>query len=294
MLNLRRVRDSLFLEGETAPGRVHRLLFMGDVHWDHPFCDRDALRRVLDFAVEVDAQVVDLGDFLCLMQSKSDKRHMKHSVRPEHLVDDYFDAVAVDAAAFLAPYAAQYRVMLNGNHVTSVMKRQEINPLSRMLAELGRPEWISTPGYSSYVVVRLRRVSAGYSGASFTARIPIFVHHGFGGGQVTRGAIGAQRRALLVPDARYVFTGHIHSDWNVPQPRHRLDVRTGRQWTESQEAFSVNTFKDEYQMGRGGYGVEKGLSPTRPICWLLEFEHRTSGKVERVVDTVTKIEPDKL
>ena len=41
------------------------------------------------------------GDVLCLMQGRYDPRGSKASVRPEHQVDNYLDAVISTAAEFL-------------------------------------------------------------------------------------------------------------------------------------------------------------------------------------------------
>ncbi len=43
------------------------LLFMADVHWDNPQCDRGLLKRLLTQAAERDARVFVIGDLFCLM-----------------------------------------------------------------------------------------------------------------------------------------------------------------------------------------------------------------------------------
>ena len=45
-----------------------KVLLLSDIHWDNPKCDRELLKRHLDQAKEIGADVLLNGDTFCLMQ----------------------------------------------------------------------------------------------------------------------------------------------------------------------------------------------------------------------------------
>lgn len=252
---------TLSLEYESHSTRIP-LLFMGDLHWDHPRTDRNAMRRVLNEAVERDAWIVLLGDTFCAMQGKYDRRGTKEAVRPEHQRDDYFTALTETAAEWFKPYAKHIWLVLDGNHESAVKKNHEVDLVKHFVDALGEP--ILRPGYTTYALVRFKRQNQ-------QATAPIWLGHGSGGNSpVTKGTISAQRRAVMYPDARVLVTGHIHNQWYVAHPQLRVN-KTGKITSVLQEHFSVGTFKDDYGGGKGGWAVEKGFGPTVPSVWWSEW-----------------------
>lgn len=234
------------------------ILFIGDLHWDHPKSDRRQMRRVLDSALEANAWIVFLGDTFCAMQGKADRRGTKAAVRREHQRDDYFTALTDTAAEWFEPYKKNIWMILDGNHETAIKKHHEIDLVREFIAKMGEP--IVHPGYTSYAMIRLKR------GAQ-QGTIPFWVAHGWGGdAKVNRGAQNAQRRAVTYPDARFLVTGHIHKQWYQPHEQLRLN-NAGKVQKVLQEHFSVGTFKDEYEDGHGGWSVERGMGPTIPSVW---------------------------
>jgi len=242
------------------------VLFLGDVHWDHARSDRVALKRILDEAKERDALIIDIGDFLDVMQGREDRRSSKGALRAEHATDNYFQTIVQDAAKWLEPYAPNLGVMLTGNHETAVGKHQEVNLTTWLLSELRRA---GSPavygGYQTYLLFRFTLWG--------TQKVPVpaWVGHGHGGSApVTKGTIQAQRRAVTYPDARFLVTGHIHQSWNVAHPQLRCNTHGSLEKRE-QEHFSVGTFKDEYGDGRHGWAVEKGFAPSVPSALWARF-----------------------
>jgi hypothetical protein len=62
---------------ERLGKNIHKLSFKGnsakiailsDIHWDNPKCDRELLKKHLDYCVEENIAVHINGDFFCLMQ----------------------------------------------------------------------------------------------------------------------------------------------------------------------------------------------------------------------------------
>ena len=257
----------------AVEARVNRsdpatLLFVGDLHMDHPAADRAAIRRVLSEAVERKAAIVLLGDVFDLMQGRNDRRSGKSALREQYAGrDDYLLAALEDVSAFLRPFARNIWLLLEGNHETAITKYNEVN-MTRLLAHELRREGSEcvAPGYQTYAVARP------FATVTNGERIPFWVAHGHGGGgEVTRGTIQAQRRAATYPDARFLVSGHIHKSWFVPHDQYRIRRQTGETFVREQEHYSVGSAKDEFSLGRG-YHVEAGRGPTTFSGWWCEFK----------------------
>jgi hypothetical protein len=238
-----------------------QILYLGDLHWDHAQCERAALKRVLDEAVARDAAIVLLGDSLCLMQGQGDKRGHKGALRPEHSTDAYFSTVVDDFADWFAPYAGHTWFVLEGNHESAVRKHHEIDVTRLWVSRLNASgATIQYPGYATYARVMLQVYTK-------RASLRFFAHHGHGGGgEVTRGAIQAQRRAVLYPDANWIVSGHVHSSYLVDHEQFRIND-AGRPFVSVQSHASVGTWKNEFGSGGGGWHVEKGRGPRQASGW---------------------------
>lgn len=231
-------------------------LLMADVHWDNPHCERRLLKRHLDEAVERNAKVLVFGDWFCAMQGRYDPRSNKSSVRPEHQVDNYLDALVDTAAEFLEPYRENFVMISDGNHELSIKKRLETDLLERLCERVG----IFHMGISGFVRFM-------FQGSKRTARIMYF-HHGYGGGgPVTKGVIQTNRRSVYTPDATMIVTGHIHEEWMLTIPRQRIS-EGGIPYLDEQLHINLPTYKQEFDLA-GGWHVETG-KPPKPLggAWL--------------------------
>jgi hypothetical protein len=236
-------------------------LLQSDEHWDNPHCDRRLLKHHHELALTRNAGIFKFGDTFCLMQGKYDPRADKSSLRPEHQGSNYFDLVHDTAVEWYRPYAKNIIMVGYGNHETASMKRHEIDLLGRFCKQLG----IHAAGYSGFVRFMFSRNGSGKS-----SKI-LYYHHGFGGGgPVTKGVIGTNRRSVIVPDATIVCTGHLHEEWQVTQQRIRLSSM-GKPYQDEQLHIQLPTYKDEFDL-RGGYHVENGRPP-KPLggVWLRFF-----------------------
>lgn len=250
------------------------ILFLGDLHLDSSRADRGAVKRLLDESVERDALVVLLGDVFDVMQGHADRRASLSALKKDYAGHDggYLGAVLDDVTTFLKPYAKHIWVILQGNHESSILKYAGVRLEQLLAVELNRAGGsISTPGYQTYASVRLTKNS---DDKRFT-NIPFWIAHGHGGGgEVTKGVIQAQRRAVTYPDARFVVSGHVHSSYFVAHEQWRLAHTSLKPYATEQEHYVVNTFKDEFSSGMG-YHVEKGRSPKTPSGWWARFyRHR--------------------
>jgi hypothetical protein len=259
-------------------GDMAYILLRSDAHHDNPSSLNDLEKEHLELAKERNAPIIDNGDAFCAMQGKWDPRADKSALKPEHQVDDYLDALVSTYAEFLAPYGPQLAVLGTGNHETSVLSRRETN-LTERLAErlrvIGNFKGF-TGSYTSWVFIKARH---GPNGTRNT--IKLWRTHGQGGGgPVTRGVIQSNRRAVYVPDANIICSGHIHEEWVVPIQRIRV-TQKGRVYQDEQTHIQIPSYKDSYKDGYsyGEWAIERGMAP-KPVgaVWL-----KLSYKKERLI-----------
>lgn len=261
--------------GTTAPGKPASLLFLGDLHLDNARSDRQAVRALLDEAVDREALIVLLGDVFDVMQGYGDRRASLSALKREYAeAGSYLGAVLDDVTDFMLPYARNIWVILQGNHESSVARVAGVRIEQLLAANLiragGSPV---TPGYQTYAVAKMQ-----HQNDKRINDIPFWISHGYGGGgEVTKGVIQAQRRAVTYPDARFVVSGHVHSSYYVAHEQWRLGMRRYRPFATEQEHYVVGTFKDEFSSG-SGYHVEKGRGPRLPSGWWVNFTRKRQQK----------------
>lgn len=239
-----------------SKGRASFLL-LSDIHWDNPNCKRDLLIEHLEQAKAKKAGVFIFGDLFCAMQGKYDPRGSKVGIRPEHNVANYLDAIVSDAIEFFLPYKDILLLVTPGNHETSILKRQETDLTGRFCQGVG----CLTSAYSGWVRLNIKRSTA-------MRAVNIAYHHGYGGGgPVTKDVIQASRKAVYLPDAEVIVSGHTHDRNIFPIARVHLQA-CGRQVISEQIHLKLGTYKDEYTEGQG-WAIEKGMPP-KPLggVWL--------------------------
>lgn len=261
-------------------GWEQRIMLSGDRHHDNKNANHKLELSHLKRAKKEDAPIIDIGDFFCLMQGKFDPRKSYTDLRPELIKGLYLDRVIETAEDFFKPYAEQFAVIGKGNHETSIEKHHEIDMIKRITRRLQQKSKIKdrafAGGYSGWVILRFTFNSDRHK------CIMLKYHHGYGGGgPVTKGVIQTNRRAVYLPDADIIVTGHIHEAWTVPIKRERISqrgvVRQDYQWH-----VSVPTYKDDYQNGVGGFHIEKGRPPKPMGCAWLVLRYEKNSIVPRI------------
>jgi UDP-2,3-diacylglucosamine pyrophosphatase LpxH len=242
-----------------------RLAILSDLHWDNPKCDRDMLKRHLDYCLKENIPVFINGDFFCLMQGKGDRRGNKSDIRPEHNNAKYLDSVVETAVEWFSPYSSILTVIGYGNHETAIIKYQETDLLQRFvdLMNYKNKSNIFTGGYGGWLVIK-KNIR---TNTSMTKLLKYF-HGSAGGGIVTRGAINLTR-ALEIYESMDVFVmGHIHENASRNDVRDALQYNTGKHTYEliqKQIHLAITgTYKEEYVDGFGGWHVERG-APIKPL-----------------------------
>lgn len=249
-----------------------KVLLLSDIHWDNPKCDRALLKRHMDEAMEVDADILMNGDTLCLMQGRADRRGSKSGIRPEHNVDHYFDAVVNDAIEWFSPYAKNIKMISYGNHETAIIKHQEIDVIQRLVGGLNQKNGthIQTGGYGGWVVYTFKREKRNTTAAY---RIKYF-HGSGGGGPASRGTIQFHRASSVIEGADMIWMGHVHEDHELTYQVERIN-QTNHVHLKEVLMVRTATYKEEYGDEKDGYGakgwmVERG-SPPKPLGgrWLV-------------------------
>ena len=247
-------------------------LLTSDRHWDNPKSNWEMQKEHMDEALRRGAGIIDCGDFFCAMQGKYDPRSSKESVRDIHQTNDYLDALVNTASDFFAPYAQNLIMIARGNHEASILKRHETDLIERLIGQLNYREGASihSGGYSGFL-----RFGQRPSGAKKIAGRTVVAHysHGSGGGgPVTKGVIQTNRRAVYLPDANIIMSGHIHESWRLDLVRQRLSQKN-RTYLDEQTHILIPTYKEEYREGFEGWHVERG-APPKPVgaYWLRFFQ----------------------
>jgi UDP-2,3-diacylglucosamine pyrophosphatase LpxH len=214
-------------------------------------CDRKLLAAHFNEAKKKGAKIFIFGDLFCAMQGKYDPRGSKSSIRPEHNVANYLDALVETTFEFLKPWKDDIFFYSPGNHETSILKRHETNLTERLCQLLG----CHTGTYAGWILLKMEA----QDGHGYTA--PIAYHHGYGGGgPVTKDIIQASRKAVYLPDARVIVSGHTHDRWIFPIYRERINFAKGKIKQDEQLHLKLGSYKDEYSGGEG-WAIERGMPP---------------------------------
>ena len=246
-------------------GKHVQLALLSDLHWDNPKCDRELLKKHLDYCLENNIKVMLNGDTFCLMQGKFDPRRSKKDIRPEHNKANYLDAVIEDAVDWFTPYADILTVVGYGNHETGIIRNVETDPLQRFVDLLNYKckSNVITGGYGGWLMLNISPSEK--TGKHFSTKIKYF-HGSGGGGVVTKGALNLTR-ALELAEGFDVFTmGHIHENAARNDVRENLNTSGGKCEIELKQIHMAitGTYKEEYGEGFMGWHVERG-APPKPV-----------------------------
>jgi len=266
---------TITIDGLKRVGEEQWVFLKSDDHWDNPKCRRDLLKKHLTKAVDRNAPIIGGGDLFCAMQGKYDKRADKSSIRPEHNNGRYLDSLVDTAAEWYAPFASHMVCEGRGNHESAIRKRHETDLTDRFCAKMrtdaGSP--VEAMGYGYWVRFQMKR-----NKQTKTFWLKVF-HGSGGGGPVTKGVIQTNRRAVYLPDADIVMTGHVHEAWTVCLRRERVN-KSNTISHDSQWHVCTPTYKEEYADGSHGWHVERGAPPKPLGGYWLRFslvDHHTFG-----------------
>jgi hypothetical protein len=253
-----------------------------DIHLDNPKCNRKLLAKHLDEAAAKNAPALFFGDVMCLMQSRSDKRGSKSSIRPEHIGDNYFDLVFNETANWFSNWKDTIVMMSDGNHETSILNHNEIDPLenvTRLMREQGSK--CQHMGYQGFIWFTFyQRNPDGSTGK--TRRATLAFHHGaWSGASKSTG----QKYFNIFPQAQIVLNGHNHERSIISHPAYNISAN-GTQTISHRLALQSGTYKEEFK-GGSGFAVEKIVMPKSLGGLFLRLRPRDSTGVEITCELAT-------
>lgn len=242
-------------------GMTSKIAMLSDIHWDNPKCDRELLKKDLDYCVSENIPIMINGDLFCLMQGKGDRRGNKSDILPEHNNARYLDSVVETAIEWWAPYAHLLTVIGYGNHCTNIIKWQETDVLQRFVDLLNYKckTNIYTGGYGGWLIITNDMTS------TTSVSIKVKYYHGSGGGGVvTKGALNLTR-ALEMYEGFDVFAmGHIHENSCRNDVRDTIVCHKKSGFNHKLKDIHLmitGTYKEEYEDGSKGWHVERGAPP---------------------------------
>lgn len=254
---------------------------MSDIHWDNPKCQRNLLKRDLDKAKELNAQIVMTGDVYCLMQGKYDPRQSKGDTLPEHNSPSYLNKILSTSISYFEPYAKNMLMVSYGNHETSVTDRCGFDMIEGLVTGLNvanTDACVMRGNYTGYIRFNMR-----INKTKNQSVLWYYTHGHGGGGEVTKGVLQAGRRSLYNPDAKIVSSGHIHEQWVMHYPRYRV-TNSNKTYLDSQVHIQTGTYKEEYNDGKPSYHILKGRPPKPIGCTFFKLFY-DRGKVKMTVET---------
>ena len=233
------------------------IFFSPDHHWDNPKCERELLKSHLDECLAKNASIIMPGDTFCLMQGAYDPRKNKSDIRPEHNHANYLDRVINTAVEWYAPYRNNIHCLGQGNHESSILKRQETNVLERFCERSGIDVEM---GYQGWVIYRVFTEGI----ASLRAVYKVYFNHGSGGdAPVTYGMIEHNRMNVNIEGADLLVLGHNHNRYTQEIMTHYYDQTAQCPKIKSVLNVRASTYKQEYTAS--GFHLEKGGRKPKPL-----------------------------
>lgn len=186
-------------------GSTLKLGLFSDIHFDSPDCDRETLKKHLDFCKKEGRYILIGGDLYDAILLRDGKRATNKVV--EH-TDNQLNTKVNALVDFLLPYRDQILFIGRGNHEESILKYSGIDILewTVQLLNTGYKQKIQLGNYANF----LRFNFTDNRGRS-RLHYDIFQNHGMGGNAPqTKGMLDFSRLAKGTV-ADLIFIGHKHN-----------------------------------------------------------------------------------
>jgi hypothetical protein len=258
-------------------------MLSSDRHHDSKWCERELEKQHLDKAVKRDAFIIDAGDIIDGMQGRYDPRRMYEDLRPEYMVDNYYDAIVDDAVKFYKPYAQNWLLMGRGNHEDAIRKNANTDVTSRLVDHLNRVDGahIAEGGFGGWI-----RFMFGRTRPESSLKLKYFHGSEATDSPVTRGTNQTNRQAVYLPDADIVVNGHNHNEYTLAIKRERLSNK-GKLYFDLIHFARIPGYMNAYQDGSSTWSAKKG-QPPKPlgIIWMRLFYESDMIKCELTADII--------
>lgn len=189
---------------EAKAGKVIKLGLFSDVHFDSPDCDRETLKKHLDFCLKDGRYILINGDWFDAIILSDRKRSVPHLIEN---TDSQLNKKLEESYEFLKPYQKNILFMGRGNHEESIIKYNGIDLLQMLttMLNMGQEHKVLYGNYANFLRFTFKKKDR----KEFN--YDMYVHHGSGGNApVTKGIIDWSRIGKSV-NADLIWLGHRHN-----------------------------------------------------------------------------------
>lgn len=189
---------------DAKAGKVIKLGLFSDVHFDSPDCDRETLKKHLDFCLKDGRYILINGDWFDAIILSDRKRSVPHLIEN---TDNQLNKKLEESYEFLKPYQKNLLFMGRGNHEESIIKYNGIDLLQMLttMLNMGQEHKVLYGNYANFLRFTFKKKDR----KEFN--YDMYVHHGSGGNApVTKGIIDWSRIGKSV-NADLIWLGHRHN-----------------------------------------------------------------------------------
>ena len=190
---------------EAKAGKTIKLALFSDIHFDSPDCDRETLKKHLDFCLKDGRYILFGGDLFDAIILSDRKRAVAHLIEN---TDNQLNKKLDEIYNFLKPYQSQILFMGRGNHEESIIKYNGIDLLQMLttMLNMGQEHKILYGNYANFIRFTFKEKGANRRETHYD----IYQHHGAGGNAPqTKGMLDFQQLAKGV-NADLIWIGHKH------------------------------------------------------------------------------------
>lgn len=195
-------------------GSVIKLALFSDIHFDSPDCDRETLKKHLDFCLKDGRYILINGDFFDMIILGDRKRAVPHHITN---TDNQLNVKLNEAYEFLTPYQKNILFIGRGNHEESIMKYNGLDVLEMIttMLNMGQEHKILYGNYTNFLRFTFKEAGKNMRNYNYD----IYAHHGAGGSApATKGMLdfGAMTKGV---NADLIWCGHKHNaliDYSAP------------------------------------------------------------------------------
>jgi hypothetical protein len=193
-------------------GQVIKLALFSDIHFDSPDCDRETLKKHLDYCLKDGRYILINGDFFDMIILGDRKRATPHHITN---TDNQLNVKLNEAYEFLKPYQNNILFFGRGNHEESIMKYNGLDVLEMLttMLNMGSEHKILYGNYTNFLRFTFKEKNRN------EYNYDIYAHHGCGGSApATKGMLdfGALVKGI---NADLIWLGHKHNslvDYSAP------------------------------------------------------------------------------
>lgn len=195
-------------------GNVIKLALFSDIHFDSPDCDRETLKKHLDFCKKDGRYILINGDLFDAIILGDRKRAVSHLITN---TDNQLNVKLNEIYEFLKPYQENILFIGRGNHEESVMKYNGLDIIEMLVTMLnmGKEHKILYGNYANFLRFTFKEQGKNQHNYHYD----IYAHHGAGGSApATKGMLdfGAITKGV---NADLIWLGHKHNsliDYSAP------------------------------------------------------------------------------